>query len=99
MSQSDHIFSDLPNSLFPQTQQVCVVTHDLDACIRGFADRLGIGPWWVNCYEAPLLVNARLRGEPVECSFLLGLAWTGALNWEVIQPLAGPSIYKEYLEA
>ena len=99
MSQPDFIFSDLPNSLFPQTQQVCVVTRDLDACIRGFADRLGIGPWWVNRYEAPLLANAKLRGAAVECRFLLALAWTGSLNWEVIQPLDGPSIYKEYLEA
>ena len=99
MSQPDFIFSDLPNSLFPQTQQVCVVTRDLDACVRGFADRLGIGPWWVKRYAPPELTDLKLRGEPAEMSAKVALAWTGAMNWEIVQPLDGRGPHREYLEA
>lgn len=81
MSQTDYIFSDLPNTLFPQAQQVRVVTRDLDACVKGFADRLGIGPRWVNRHEPPLL--AELDGFDTSS----GIVLLGATNRpEILDP-------------
>jgi len=88
----------LPNDLIPETRQICIVTRDLDAMVRRYADQLGIGPWWVNEYTPPELFDATYRGEATNYSMRLALAWTGALNWEIIQPLEGPSIYHDYLE-
>jgi len=88
----------LPNSFVTQTRQVCVVSSDLDATVREYSDRLGIGPWWINEYSAPELKDCTFRGQQVDHSFAIALAWTGDLNWEVIQPLKGPSIYREFLE-
>jgi methylmalonyl-CoA/ethylmalonyl-CoA epimerase len=88
----------LPNSFVTQTRQVCIVSEDLDATIREYSDRVGIGPWWIHEYAAPELTGCTLRGRPVEHSFAIALAWTGDFNWEVIQPLKGPSIYREFLE-
>ncbi len=88
----------LPNDFIAETRQICIVTRDLDAMVRRYADQLGIGPWWVHEYSAPELFDTTYRGEPASYSMRLALAWTGALNWEIIQPLEGPSIYHDFLE-
>ena len=99
MSAPDYKDTYLPSSLFRETAQVCVVTRDLDALVHSYADRLGIGPWWVQQYDAPLLTGRTYRGKPADYSMRLALAWTGTLNWEIIQPYDGPSIYHDFLEA
>lgn len=88
----------LPNDFIPETRQICIVTRDLDAMVRRYADQLGIGPWWVNEYRQPELTQTTYRGKPAQYSMRLALAWTGALNWEIIQPLEGQSIYSDFLE-
>jgi catechol 2,3-dioxygenase-like lactoylglutathione lyase family enzyme len=98
MAAPDPVTSNLANSFIPETRQICIVTRDLDAMVRRYADALGIGPWWVNEYSAPDLFDTTYRGQPATYSMRLALAWTGALNWEIIQPLDGPSIYKDFLE-
>ncbi|MBR45769.1 MAG: methylmalonyl-CoA epimerase [Rhodospirillaceae bacterium] len=98
MANPDPTKFELPNDLIPETRQICIVTRDLDAMVRRYADQLGIGPWWVNEYKAPDLFDTTYRGQPAAYSMRLALAWTGALNWEIIQPLEGPSIYRDYLE-
>jgi len=79
-------------------EQVCVVVRDLDRTIREYVERAGIGPWAVYTYAPPELHNMRVRGQPVEYSMRLALAWTGSIMWEVIEPLEGPSIYREFLD-
>lgn len=98
MAEQDHVFTDLPNSIVSETAQICIVTRDLGKTVREYSDRMGIGPWWIQTYEAPMLAETKLRGEPTDFSMRLALAWTGRLNWEVIEPLKGPSIYHEFLE-
>ena len=92
MANPDPVKTDLPNSFISETRQICIVTRDLDAMVRRYADELGIGPWWVNEYKAPDLFDTSYRGKAQPYSMRLALAWTGALNWEIIQPLDGQSI-------
>ena len=99
MNAPDYKDSYLPNSLFRETAQICVVTRDLDALVRTYADKLGIGPWWVKQYEGSLFTGRTYHGKPTDYTMRLALAWTGALNWEIIQPYEGPSIYHDFLEA
>ena len=98
MASPDPATLRLPNDFIPETKQICIVTRDLDAMVRRYADKLGIGPWWVNEYRPPELTDTTYRGEPSTFSMRLALAWTGVLNWEIIQPLEGPSIYHDFLE-
>ena len=76
--------------------QVAFVVRDLDARMREFV-RLGVGPWKVYTYAAPRLSEMKLRGKPSPFSMKIGLAWTQAMNWELIQPLDGDLIYWEFL--
>lgn len=39
-----------------------------------------------------------LRGKPVEFTFMNAETHVGPVDFEFIQPLEGPSIYKEFLE-
>lgn len=89
----------LPGAFVEDPLQLCVVTDDLDTMVRDYADRLGIGPWWIQDHVPPELHNTKLRGVPTEFSMRVALAWTPGFNWEVIQPLEGPSVYREFLAA
>jgi methylmalonyl-CoA/ethylmalonyl-CoA epimerase len=90
--------STLGNSFLDATLQICVVTHDVDAAVRRYAERFGIGPWWVQDAKAPAMTETKVRGVETPFSMRLALAWVGDLMWEIIQPLEGPTVYRDYLE-
>ena len=98
MTPDEYKQTDLPNSFLDGTVQICVVTHDLERAVRAYADRLGIGPWWIQDAEPPEMTETRIRGVETPFSMRLALAWTGDMMWEIIQPLSGPTVYKEFLE-
>lgn len=77
--------------------QVGIVVRDLDAALKGYADKLGVGPWRVSTYGPPRLTEMMIHGKPVSYSMRIALAWTQEMNWELVEPLDGPSIYKEFL--
>ena len=87
------------NGLVSGIQQVALVVRDLDLTMAKYSEQLGIGPWWVTLYGPPRLTEMRIRGVEVPYSMKLAIAWTGDTMWELIQPVDGPSIYKEFLAA
>ena len=84
----------MENPLVTGVGQVCIVANDADATMKHLYEVAGIGPWAV---WTPPLTNMRIRGVETPYSMKLALAWTGGFCWEVIQPLEGPSIYREFL--
>ena len=79
--------------------QICVVVEDLDKALKTYHELLGWAPWHIYDYEPPLVHSRHLHGKEeaftmigAECEVQPGL-W-----FELIQPLEGPSIYKEHLE-
>ena len=98
MTPDEYKQTDLANSFLDGTVQICVVTHDLDKAVRAYADRLGIGPWWIQDAKPPEMTETWIRGVETPFSMRLALAWTGDMMWEIIQPLTGPTVYKEFLE-
>ncbi len=87
----------LSNSFLSDTIQVCIVTHDHKKCMEGFV-RLGIGPWRVFTFDSAVLRHATYNGEKVDHSSRICLARHGSTLWEIIEPLEGPSIYRDFLE-
>ncbi len=77
--------------------QIALVVHDLQQALETYWKVLGIGPWSIYTYAPPALRETMVRGKPVEYSMRLAIAHVGALQVELIQPLEGPSIYKEFL--
>ena len=60
---------------------------------------LDIGPWTAYRLESARLKDMRYHGEQAEFSLRHALAWQGELQFELIQPLSGPSIFADHLEA
>ncbi len=88
--------SELSNGFLGNLIQVCIVTRDHRRTIEGFVN-LGIGPWAIRTVDGSNMC-ASYRGEPADFAARLCLANSGNMNWEVIEPLRGGSIYADFLE-
>ncbi len=83
--------------LLPPFKQSALVVEDLDAAVRRWSDELGIGPWTAYRLEPPRLKEMYYRGAEVTFSLRHALAWQGELQFELVQPLDGPSIWADHL--
>ena len=79
--------------------QIGIVVKDLQRAMETYWRTLRIGPWKVYTFTPPALREPMIRGKPVEYSMRLALTQMGAVQLELIEPLEGPSIYKEHLTA
>jgi len=82
-----------------QMHQVCVVVEDVQKAAKRYWTLFGIGPWEFYTLEPPELTDMVIHGESQPYSMKIGLAYVGEVQWELIQPLTGPSIYQEFLES
>jgi methylmalonyl-CoA/ethylmalonyl-CoA epimerase len=85
--------------LAPLVKQCAVIVRDLDEAVRRWNEQLGIGPWTGYRLEPPRLRDMRYHGAEVEFSFRHAFAWQGDLQFELIEPLEGPSIFTDHLES
>jgi methylmalonyl-CoA/ethylmalonyl-CoA epimerase len=77
--------------------QVGFVVKDIDKAMEAYW-RVGVGPWRVYTYGAPLVKEITYRGKPGDWRFRIALASVGGFSLELIQPLSGKNIYSDYLE-
>jgi len=80
-----------------QVLQVCTVVRDIQKAVESYWE-FGIGPWSIYTFEPPELTNTSLHGKPARYSMKLAIAMIGNVMWELIEPLEGPSTYKDFLE-
>jgi methylmalonyl-CoA/ethylmalonyl-CoA epimerase len=78
--------------------QIAIVVRDIDDAMRKYHTALGWGPWNVYEHKPPSLHDTFLHGEPTEFSMIGAEAHVGPIVVELLQPEAGPSIYKEWLD-
>jgi catechol 2,3-dioxygenase-like lactoylglutathione lyase family enzyme len=83
--------------VFTGTLQVSVVVPDLDAAMRTYVDNYGIGPWDVYEFNPGNVEGMHEGGRPVDHSWRLALAQLGDVQWELVQPLEGESVYARFL--
>ena len=81
-----------------QVLHVCVVVEDLQKSMENYWDLFGIGPWKVYTFQPPNLTNPTIRGKSEPYTMKLASAQVGGVALELIQPLTGPSVPKEFLE-
>jgi methylmalonyl-CoA/ethylmalonyl-CoA epimerase len=78
--------------------QVALVVRDLEKTMKAYHDLLGWGPWNVYEHVPPLLHDTHVRGAAVKYTMLAAETDVHGVGFEMVQPLDGPSIYKEWLE-
>lgn len=87
-----------PRLPISKIDQVCVVVRDLRRAMDQYRSKLGLEPWRIYTFGAPRVKDMTYRGQPANFSMHVAFAQFGAVQFELIQPLTGPTIYHEFLE-
>ncbi len=79
--------------------QICWVTDDIEASERLLSEQFGVAAWTRIPDVEFGADTTTLRGEPVRFVVHVSLAYAGDLQLELIQPVEGPTIHAEFLDA
>ncbi len=80
-------------------KQTAFVVRDLEASTAAYWRHFRMGPWTGWTITPERVATAHYRGKPARFSFRHALAWRGDVQFELVQPLEGPSIFAEHLDA
>lgn len=84
--------------LFGEIRQNGYVVRDIEAALRHWTERLGVGPFFY--FERVGIEDFRYRGEPSPLDVSIALGNSGSLQIELIQPRNdAPSMYRDFLAA
>lgn len=80
-----------------RVDQVGLVVSDLEGSIERYSRTFSCGPWSVWTYGPARMAESTFRGEPGRFEIRIALAGSGP-QVELIEPLSGPSIHREWLD-
>ena len=78
--------------------QAAFVVRDLERAARNFDALLGAGPWAGHVFDGGSVDGREYHGEPADWSFRL-VVNDRRPQVELIEPLAGPNIFADWLDA
>jgi len=78
--------------------QIAEVVTDLNKVMKHLYEDFGIGPWDVYEYGPDTVANSMYRGKLNTQRYALAVTWVGPIQYELMQPLDGYSIYNEFLD-
>jgi methylmalonyl-CoA/ethylmalonyl-CoA epimerase len=81
-------------------RQIALVVRDVEATMKTWWELLGIGPWDVRHFTPETVRDFHVDGTRVDehFDFICAVTWVGDIEFELIQPIAGPNIYWRHLE-
>jgi len=82
----------------PDVAQICILVPNLDKAVETYWDRFGIGPWHLYTYGKPLVKRMTRHGKPYDYKMKVALSYIGKMRIELIEPLEGDTVYKEFIE-
>ena len=78
--------------------QIAIVVRDIDDALERYHRALGWGPWNVYEHCPPSLHDTYVRGVATHFTMIGAETHVGDMVVELLQPVEGPSIYKEWLD-
>ena len=78
--------------------QICILVPDIEKAVEIWWKRFGIGPWHLYTYGKPLVKRMTRHGKPCEYKMKIALSYIGKMRIELIEPLEGDTVYKEFIE-
>ena len=81
-------------------EQVCIVVSDIDKTVESLQNTFGIGPWNIGVYDSNSMKEVTYYGKPARFTWK-GASTTsklGGFEIELIQPIEGDSIYRDFLK-
>lgn len=82
----------------PEISQIAFVVEDLDEAMERYRRILGIEPWEVYYIGPPEHEEGYYCGEPTTPAFDIGYAECDDLEIEIIEPLKGQSVHRDFLD-
>lgn len=79
-------------------RQLAVVVRDLDATVAAYHRIFGWGPWRILDVAKVPHRDTHVRGVPAAYDMRSAVTTVGDLDFEIIEPGAGPSPYREFLD-
>jgi methylmalonyl-CoA/ethylmalonyl-CoA epimerase len=78
---------------------VSAVVHDIDKSANSMWNIFGIGPWNVFTMAASAMSDMTYHGKPARFGFKAAILQNnlGGMGMELIEPLEGDSIYRDFL--
>jgi len=88
-----------PKEIFNDFVQIGVIVPDVDRSIKALSEVFGIGPWRVIDWppEGRTDIRKFYHGEPGDFTARMAFAELGPVELELIQPVAGQSIWADFL--
>ena len=83
--------------VFTETLQIAIVVRDLDATMRTYVHEYGIGPWEIYEFNPGNVAEMVRDEQPTESAWRIAVTQVGSVQWELIEPLDGESIYARFL--
>jgi len=77
--------------------QICIVVKDVQKVVENYWNILGIGPWEIYAWEAPLVYDYKCYGKPAWARAKMALAQVGAVQLELMEHVDGATIYHDFL--
>lgn len=77
--------------------QVAIVVKDLERTVENYWKILGIGPWDIYAWEAPLVYDFKYYGKPTWARSKIAVTMLGSVMLELCQPVEGDSVYRDFL--
>lgn len=81
-----------------KVSQVAIVVRDIDKAMKFYWEELGVGPWRIWEYGSPLTREMTYRGKPAKHRFVGAETMVGGMGFELVMPLEGETVYKEFLD-
>ena len=92
-----HVQGTLATPFLGNVVEICIVTPDHRKTMDGLL-KLGIGPFQVHTFNSSTVSAQTFRKQPADFSLIVCFATQGAIVWEIMQPVSGPSLMAEFLE-
>ena len=78
--------------------QICILVPDIEKAVEIWWKKFGIGPWHLYTYGKPLVKRMTRHGKPCGYKMKIALSYIGKMRIELIEPLEGDTVYKEFIE-
>jgi hypothetical protein len=78
--------------------QFAVVTPNTDDTVKTLCDSLNLGPLKVWDFKHPGIFDTTINNQEQPWTMKLAFGWLGNMQFEVIEPTSGKTLYQEYLD-
>jgi methylmalonyl-CoA/ethylmalonyl-CoA epimerase len=77
--------------------QFAIVTPNCDDTVLQMQEALNLGPLKIWDFKYPGIFDTTIDGKPAAWTMKLAFGWLGGMQFEVIEPTSGATLYQEFL--